>query len=100
LVSPLKPFEAMAMKIPLIVSDVDALKEIFEHDQTALIHKADDVETLAMAMIELAENPAKRVRLAKNAWEQVKQNSQWNFVVRPVCSFYTTCGILKNNTKD
>ena len=88
LVSPLKPFEAMAMRLPLIVSDVDALSEMFEHGETALIHEAGDHESLADAIIKLAENPSLRSYLSENAFKQVRPNSQWNKVVMPVSEFY------------
>jgi glycosyltransferase involved in cell wall biosynthesis len=90
LVSPLKPFEGMAMRVPLVVSDVDALGEIFVHGETALLHKAGDPGSLAGAMIQLAESPGLRQHLADNAFSQVSQESQWSQVVRCVESFYST----------
>ena len=95
LVSPLKPFEAMAMRVPLVVSDVDALGEIFEQGETALLHKAGDADSLAEAMIRLAENPALRERLADNAFAQVSRQSQWNQVIRPLGDFYAECGVQR-----
>lgn len=92
LVSPLKPFEAMAMRVPLVVSDVDALGEIFERGETALLHKAGDADSLADAMVRLAESPALRQRLADNAFAQVSEHSQWNQVIRPLSEFYAACG--------
>ncbi|QKE65449.1 glycosyltransferase [Aquipseudomonas campi] len=93
LVSPLKPFEAMAMRVPLVVSDVDALGEIFEQGETALLHKAGDAVSLAEAMIRLAESPALRQRLADNAFAQVSRRSQWNQVIRPLGDFYAACDV-------
>ncbi|WJN59942.1 glycosyltransferase family 4 protein [Pseudomonas sp. SO81] len=95
LVSPLKPFEAMAMRVPLVVSDVDALGEIFEQGETALLHKAGDAGSLAEAMIRLAESPALRLHLADKASAQVARQSQWNQVIRPLADFYDTCGVLR-----
>ncbi len=95
LVSPLKPFEAMAMRVPLVVSDVDALGEIFEQGETALLHKAGDADSLAEAMIRLAESPALRQRLADNASAQVARQSQWSQVIRPLGDFYDACGVLR-----
>jgi glycosyltransferase involved in cell wall biosynthesis len=90
LVSPLKPFEAMAMQVPQVVSDVDALGEIFEEGETALFHKAGDPDSLAQAMIQLAASPALRKLLADNAFEWVKKNGQWDDVVAPVTKFYSS----------
>lgn len=97
LVSPLKPFEAMAMRVPLVVSDVDALGEIFEHGETALLHKAGDADSLAEAMIRLAESPALRQRLADNAFAQVSRCSQWSQVIRPLGDFYAANGVQPSN---
>lgn len=93
LVSPLKPFEAMAMRVPLVVSDVDALGEIFEQGETALLHKAGDAVSLADALIRLAESPALRQRLSDNAFLQVSKHSQWSQVIRPLGEFYASCGV-------
>jgi glycosyltransferase involved in cell wall biosynthesis len=96
LVSPLKPFEAMAMRVPLVVSDVDALGEIFEQGETALLHKAGDPASLAETMIRLAESPALRLHLADKAFAQVVRQSQWNQVIRPLGDFYTACGVQRS----
>jgi glycosyltransferase involved in cell wall biosynthesis len=97
LVSPLKPFEAMAMRVPLVVSDVDALGEIFEQGETALLHKAGDPASLAEAMIRLAESPALRLHLADKAFAQVERQSQWNQVIRPLGDFYNDCGVRRSS---
>ena len=47
LVSPLKPFEAMATGKVLITSDVEALSEIVEDGVTGLLHRKDDSSHLA-----------------------------------------------------
>jgi glycosyltransferase involved in cell wall biosynthesis len=97
LVSPLKPFEAMAMRVPLVVSDVDALGEIFEQGETALLHKAGDADSLAEAMIRLAESAPLRKRLADNAFARVSQQSQWGQVIRPLADFYAASGVQLSN---
>ncbi|MDR1007899.1 MAG: glycosyltransferase family 4 protein [Campylobacteraceae bacterium] len=90
LVSPLKPLEAMGMEIPLIVSDVSALKEMVKDEQTGLIHKTDDPDSLAEAILRLAQNPALREQLAKNAKEEVITNKTWNKVTKDISRHYET----------
>lgn len=97
LVSPLKPFEAMAMRVPLVISDVDALGEIFEQGETALLHKAGDSASLAEAMIRLAESPTLRLHLADKAFAQVVRQSQWIQVIRPLGDFYAACGVQRSS---
>lgn len=94
LVSPLKPFEAMAMRVPLVVSDVDALAEIFIQGETALLHKAGDSESLADALIKLAESPDLRRYLVSNAFAHVSRISQWSQVIQPLCNFYSRTGVI------
>jgi glycosyltransferase involved in cell wall biosynthesis len=82
LVSPLKPLEAMAMGIPLVVSDVAALREMVADGETALVHFAGNARSLADAIELLAKKPELRRRLAENArrhvatrtWKQGAEN--------------------------
>ena len=46
IVSPLKPFEAMAMEKPVILTDLPALREIVDHGRTGLICRAADPSRL------------------------------------------------------
>src|SRR5690606_37897320 len=55
-ISPLKPFEAMAMKKPLIASDVAAVKEIVDASGAGFTFRADDVEALTELLIEVSAN--------------------------------------------
>jgi glycosyltransferase involved in cell wall biosynthesis len=93
LVSPLKPFEAMAMGVPLVVSDVDALGEIFENGKTALLHAAGDSQSLARCLIQLAESPTLCQYLANNAFAQVSRESQWHQILQPLIAFYQSSGV-------
>ncbi|RUQ91062.1 glycosyltransferase family 4 protein [Legionella septentrionalis] len=80
LVSPLKPLEAMAMKIPLLISNVAALEEMATHGLTALIHQAGDSVSLADSLINIARNPTLRQILAENAYAYVLQKHTWNHI--------------------
>lgn len=64
----------MAMRIPLIVSDVRALNEMVEEGRTALTHRAGDPESLAAGLIHLSKKPENRMRLAHAAYEFTIQN--------------------------
>lgn len=77
-VPPLKPLEAMAMKIPVIVSDLAPLIEMVKDKNTGLICKADDLESLKDKIIELYSSKELRSRLAENAYNWVKEERNWN----------------------
>ena len=49
-VTPLKPYEALAMERPLVVADLPALTEIAAPDERGLAFKAGDAEALADAI--------------------------------------------------
>lgn len=78
LVSPLKPLEAMAMNVPMIVSDVEALGEMVEDGVSALVHKSSDVESLANAIRLLMTTPDLGPELAKNARSQMLPARTWS----------------------
>jgi glycosyltransferase involved in cell wall biosynthesis len=77
LVTPIKPYEAMAAGCALVVSDVDALREIVDEEVTGLVAKADDVSALARALERLAGDPELRSTLADNASEWVRVERTW-----------------------
>jgi glycosyltransferase involved in cell wall biosynthesis len=69
-VTPLKPFEAMAMARPLVVSDLPALTEIAAPDQRGLAFPPGDATGLAAALERLIDDAAMARRLgeAGRAW--------------------------------
>ncbi len=70
LVTPLKPFEAMAMARPLVVADLPALTEVAPHGERSLAYRAEDPAALAAAVERLMDDPALAERLgeAGRAW--------------------------------
>jgi len=56
-VTPLKPFEAMAMGKPLVVSDLPALIEIAAPGERGVAFAHDDADALAMEIESLIDNP-------------------------------------------
>jgi len=80
IVSPLKPFEAMAMGKTLLVSDVAALAEIVKHGETGFIHKKDDVEDITDKLAFLLSNPKSREEMGVQAREWVMANRTWERV--------------------
>ena len=58
-VTPLKPFEALAMGIPVIASDLPALAEIVSESGGGRLVQADSEDDLGAAIIGLAEDDAR-----------------------------------------
>jgi glycosyltransferase involved in cell wall biosynthesis len=77
LVSPLKPFEAMALERAVVVSDLPALLETVVPGETALTYPAGDRAKLVEVLTTLLEDPALRARLGRRAREWVLEHRTW-----------------------
>jgi glycosyltransferase involved in cell wall biosynthesis len=91
LVTPLKPFEAMAMARPMVVADLPALTEVAPDGERSLAYPAEDAAALAAAVERLMDDPVLAARLgaAGRAWV-TKQRTwaangpRWTAVYRSV----------------
>jgi len=97
LVSPLKPFEAMAMEKTVVASDVAALAEIIRDGETGLLHRRDDPEDLARVLERLLDHPDLRRRLAEAGRTWVQAERQWNHSALRVRELYEH--VIKTHTR-
>ena len=88
LVSPLKPFEAMASGKLLITSNVKALNEIIEHGVTGLVFERDNYQDLAEKLESVVVDEDLRNEIAKNGNLWVKENHSWEKIAKSVTSIY------------
>ena len=77
LVTPLKPFEAMAMERALVVSDVPPLREIVTPGETGLVFRPQDAGHLAEVIEGALDDPELRARLGRHAREWVASSRTW-----------------------
>lgn len=77
LVTPLKPFEAMAMARPLIVADLPALTEVAPDGERSLAYRPEDAMALAAAVVRLMDHPELAVRLGEAGREWVTRERTW-----------------------
>ena len=89
LVSPLKPFEAMATGKVLITSDVAALAEIVDDGKTGLLHRKDDAEHLAERLKEAITDSDLREKIGQQAREWVCETHSWDVISTRVTEVYT-----------
>jgi PEP-CTERM/exosortase A-associated glycosyltransferase len=80
IVTPIKPYEAMATGRALVVSDVAALREMIVENETALSFKAGSEEALAAACLDLCRSPETRARLGQQAAHWVRKHRTWTSV--------------------
>lgn len=78
IVSPLKPFEAMAMAKPVILTDLPVLREIVQDGHTGLICQSENPHDLAQALRRLAENPVLCRTLGEAARRWVVEERSWS----------------------
>jgi glycosyltransferase involved in cell wall biosynthesis len=76
-VTPLKPFEAMAMARPLVVTDLPALVEIAPPGERSVAFRAGDGAALAGAIESLIDHPELRERLGREGRRWVISERSW-----------------------
>ena len=77
LVTPLKPFEAMAMARPMIVADLPALTEVAPDGERSLVYPPENAAALAAAVDRLLDDPALAGRLGEAGREWVTRERTW-----------------------
>jgi glycosyltransferase involved in cell wall biosynthesis len=78
--------EAMACKVPVISTTGGALPEVV--GEAGVLVPPGDAKALEHAIIDLLDNPAKRVRLAEAGYERVKKNFTWHNTAKQVVEVY------------
>lgn len=89
MVSPLKPFEAMAMGKAVVASNVAALAEIVSDGRTGLLHEKGNPASLAIQLRRLLDDPALRTRLAESGLSWVRKERDWRVVASQVADIYS-----------
>lgn len=77
MVTPLKPYEAMAMERAVVVSGVQALREMVVPGKTGLVFHPEDPEHLADVLEPLIRSPERRRTLGRAARDWVCRHRTW-----------------------
>ena len=77
LVTPLKPYEAMAAARTVVVSRVPALVEMIEDGVTGLSFRPEDPDDLARVVRDLISDPVRRAALAEAGRDWVCKHRTW-----------------------
>ncbi|MGO2558419.1 glycosyltransferase [Brachybacterium sp.] len=88
MVSPLKPFEAMAMGKAVIASDVAALKEIVTPGVNGYLHEKGSAESLIEQLTRLLDDPEHTRQLGGQAREWVVANRDWRQLATLIAETY------------
>lgn len=78
--------EGMAFGLPCIAADRCAMPEIVQHRKTGLVVPAENVDSLAAAMIELATNPLEAEAMGRAGRRRVETDFTWRTVAKKMGS--------------
>jgi glycosyltransferase involved in cell wall biosynthesis len=83
--------EAMACEVPVVVSDVDGLKEVVDHGATGYVVPRKNTEAMANAIIALLLDSHLRREMGRNGRKNVLDNYEWSKNVEAMLSLYRKC---------
>src|SRR5262249_2433450 len=90
LVTPLKPLEAMAMRKPVLASNIGGHAELIRDGETGLLYRAEDRDALVTEAVRLGEEPALRRRLGETGRRFVESERTWDRVVARYLDVYAS----------
>ncbi len=88
MVSPMKPFEAMAMRVPLLMADLPALAEITGANERGHTFRTGDADDLAARAAKLQDDQAEREKLVEAAAAWVAKERSWSAVAEAFAKAY------------
>ena len=94
LVTPLKPVEAMAYGVPVVASDLPALRELLADGRAGTLVPPGDASSLADAVTRLRKDDVLREEKVAAALEEVRTRRTWPRVVEAYRDLYGRLGAL------
>jgi glycosyltransferase involved in cell wall biosynthesis len=83
--------EAMALEVPVVVSEINALPEAVKNMENGFLVRAGDTEGFVKAISKLASDAELRARLAKKGQETVLKNFTEERCAEVTIDFYEKC---------
>jgi len=80
--------EAMAARVPVVVSDAGGLTEVVRDGETGLIARAGDPVSLATALAKVLLDPALASRLRRRGYEAARDDFNWRGIARSTVGIY------------
>lgn len=87
-VTPLKPVEALAFEVPVVASDLPALREIVTEDVDGLFFKSEDPSDLADKLRILLDDEIARERMGRAGREKVLRTRTWSSNAEKISDLY------------
>ena len=80
--------EAMAARVPVVVSNAGGLGEVVEHDISGTVTYAGDEDSLAWGIVRVLKNPALAQELVQNAFVRCESVFNWPHIARQTKAVY------------
>ena len=84
-ISPLKLFEAMSYKKPILVSKLPTIEEVIEDGYDGLLADPDDINEWVNKLYYLVENTSVRETLGMHAYTKLKNDYTWQKRASKIC---------------
>ena len=98
MVSPLKPYEAMALEKVVVASDVAALAEMVQPEETGLLFEKGSVDGLAAQLTRVATDADLRMGIGRTARKWVEENRTWGHAAQAMNEIRK--GVLTGSLRD
>ena len=85
--SPLKLFEYMSYRKPIISSDLPVLHDVLNNNNSVMCNP-DDIDSWVKAIQKLISNPEEANRIAENAYNDFLINYTWKTRAEKICKMY------------
>jgi glycosyltransferase involved in cell wall biosynthesis len=87
--------ESMAMGVPVVTTNISAIPELVENEQTGLLVTPGQPEELAEAMLRMLTDEQLRNRIIPAARKRVQQDFDNNVLTRKLAEVYINEGLVK-----
>jgi len=78
--SPLKLFEGMSMRKPIVASDLDGIGEVIIDFENGLLADPDNVDEWFEDIMHLLNNESVAIEIGKNARKTIEEKYDWNHI--------------------
>ena len=80
--------EAAMHQVPLLLPNVDGIREFFQNRETAILYESGKVSDLKNKLIELFENSKLRKRISKNALSELSSKFNADIIANKYYAIY------------
>ncbi|MEM8827996.1 MAG: glycosyltransferase family 4 protein [Cyanobacteria bacterium P01_G01_bin.19] len=80
--------ESFAARVPVVVSDTGGLPEVVAHEDTGIVTRANDPDSLTWGILEVLKNPDLCQYLVKNAYQSLSERFNWSDLAEQTVAVY------------